>query len=396
VTLVAAITSAGWLVLLFVLLAWPPRDERARPVTPPGVEPPPAVVSLLARRLRRDGFGATLADLAARGWFRLSPPGVPARAAGPTAGWPGAGGGPAGPVMCVVPAETPDEPLAPYERRVLAHVALRAGAAGQVPAPALSDGFEGGEAAFMSAFREEVLSDAVGRGLIRRRLSGRQIALLCLTLVVPAAALGVSLAAHKQDTVGIFGVVWFVLSLITIGIGASQRPNAAGRAVLDRWHSTADAARRGAAAGLAASMGGYGAYGGGLRLGAYAAALGRAPDVVAVFASPGGNMAWSSYRGSWQQIPIETNTWSWRAALAVLAAAIGGPLLFGGALAWLVSNGLGALAIPVGQLTGLFFIAGVVAWTLRRKLFPRFAEFDGQVIRRGGVGDAGTTVRSVY
>ena len=94
------------------------------------------MISLLARRLEQDGFGVTLADLAARGWFRLS--GAPE----PTA-----------PVMCVVPAETPADPLAPYERRVLAHVALRAGVRGEVPAPALSDGFEGGEAAFMKAFR---------------------------------------------------------------------------------------------------------------------------------------------------------------------------------------------------------------------------------------------------
>jgi hypothetical protein len=407
VILVAAVTTTGWLVLLFVLLAWAPRDKGARSLTPPGVEPPPAVVSLLAGRLRRDGFGVTLADLAARGWFRVTPPGVPGRATG----WPGSGGGPTGPVMCVVPAETPDEPLAPYERRVLAHVALRAGAAGQVPAPALSDGFEGGEAAFMSAFREEVTADAIGRGLIRRRLSGWRIALLCLTLAVPAAALGISLAAHKQDTVGISSFIWFVLSVVTIGIGTSRRPNASGRVVLDRWHATADAAWRSGGAGGGWAGGGwaggggadgggadgggadgggaggeYRAYSGGQRLGAYAAALGRAPGVVAVFASPSGNMAWSSYRGSWQQIPIETNTWSCQAALAVFLAAICGLVLFAATLAWLVSNGLGALAVPLGQLTGLFFVAGVVAWVLRRRLFPRFAEFDGQVIRQWMVG----------
>jgi hypothetical protein len=82
---VAAATAAGWLLLFLVLLVLPPvsqprRDERAAP----GIEPP-AVVSLLARRLDRDGFGATLADLAARGWFGLS--GTP---------------GPGSPVMCPV------------------------------------------------------------------------------------------------------------------------------------------------------------------------------------------------------------------------------------------------------------------------------------------------------
>ena len=65
------------------------------------------------------GFGATLLDLEARGWFRLTPP-------DPAAGSPGrgplrqAGGrGPAGPVMCVVPAEAPAQQLTPYERRVV-------------------------------------------------------------------------------------------------------------------------------------------------------------------------------------------------------------------------------------------------------------------------------------
>src|SRR5580693_8217898 len=107
---VAAASAAGWLLLFLVLLVLPPaarprRDERVAP----GIEPP-AVVSLLAGRLDRDGFGVTLADLAARRWFRLS-----------------GTAGSAGPVMCVVPAETPADPLAPYERRVMAQVARRAG-----------------------------------------------------------------------------------------------------------------------------------------------------------------------------------------------------------------------------------------------------------------------------
>jgi hypothetical protein len=83
--------------------------------------------------------------------------------------------------------------------------------------------------------------------------------------------------------------------------GASQRPSAAGQAVLERWHAAADATRRGEAA----------SYGGDARTAAYAAALGRAPGVVAVFAAPGRNVVWSSYRGSWQQLPVETNTRPW-------------------------------------------------------------------------------------
>ena len=43
---------------------------------------PPAVVSLLARRLDRSGFGATLVDLAARGWFEVRAPAGPRRVGG--------------------------------------------------------------------------------------------------------------------------------------------------------------------------------------------------------------------------------------------------------------------------------------------------------------------------
>jgi hypothetical protein len=137
---VTAIASAGWLFLFVVLLIAPPSPGPRRGGSPgdgtdrgPDGDEPPAVVSLLAGKLDRTGFGATLVSLAARGWFQVR--------------------GPGGPAMCVVPAETPGGALAPFERRVLAHVALRAGAAGQVPGPALSDGFEGGETAFMSAFK---------------------------------------------------------------------------------------------------------------------------------------------------------------------------------------------------------------------------------------------------
>jgi hypothetical protein len=342
------------------LLATPPREEGAVPRPVPGAESP-AVVSLLARRLRRDGFGATLLDLAARGWFQLSEP-------------PGRGGTrrPAGPVMCVVPAEPPGEPLTPYERRVVAHVARRAGAGGEVPAPVLSDGFEDGEAAFMTAFRGEVTADAVQRGLTRRRLGGRRIVLLCLVLLVPAGTLALALAAVRQrDPVVIAGWCWSAVSLVTIGVGVRRRPSAAGRAVLDRWHAAADAARGAGTRGDA-------------RLAAYAAALGRAPGAVAVFAQPGRNRAWSSYRGGWRQIDIETdaNTMSCQAALALLAAIIAGPLLLVGAAIWLSSSGLVGLIRPFTELIPVFGFAGFVLWIFRRRLLPRVAEFDGQVIRQ--------------
>jgi hypothetical protein len=352
---------AGWLLLFFVLLRVPPRKEGGTPAPAPGAEPP-AVVSLLAGRPDRDWFGATLADLAACGWFRLS-----------------GTADPAGPVMCVVPAETPAAPLAPYERRVLAHVALRAGVRGEVPAPALSDGFERGQDAFMKAFREEVTADTERRGLMRPQLSGRRVGWLILVLLVPAGALALALtAAHKPYPLACAGGSWFVLSLITAGFGASKRPSAAGQAVLDRWHAAADAARRGGARGRGR---GTHAPGGDARLGAYVAALGRAPGVAAVFAAPRKNVVWSSYRGGWQQLPVETQTWPWPRAIAFLLAIAFGPMLLFGGVIWLFADGLGWLAERVMSLALGAALVGVLIWLVRR-LTPRFAEFDGQVIRQ--------------
>ena len=354
----AAATVAGWLLLFVVLLLLPPasrsrREERAVP----GVESP-AVVSLLAGRLERDGFAVTLADLAARGWFRLGGTSGPA--------------GLAAPVMCVIPAEAPAEALAPYERRVMAHVARRAGVRGEVPAPALSDSFEGGETAFLKAFRDEVTADAEQRGLTRPRLSGRRVGVLVLALFVPAGAAAIALdAAHRSYPLAWPAVSWFVLSLVTAGVGASRRPSAAGQSVLERWHARADEMRRGRA-------GGYGSED---RFGAYAAALGRAPGAVAAFAPAGKDLVWSSYRGSWQQLPVETHGGSWPVAIVAILAIIFGPIAYIGGVIWLFAAGLGWIGERVLELTAGAVLVGLAIWAARR-MTPRFAEFDGQVIRQ--------------
>ncbi len=373
---VAAVGAAGWLLLFIVLLVVPPSprprrgaglDDGTAPMLPSAGDEPPAVISLLTGKLDKLGFRVTLIDLAARGWFRVSPPAGPA---GQGSVW-----GPAGPAMCVVPAETPAGPLAPFERRVVAHVALRAGARGEVPAPALSDGFEGGETDFMKAFREEVEADARQRGLTRPRLSGRRIGLLCLLLLVPAGALLIAVtAAHRHGALAYAGLSYLVACGVTIGVGTSRRRSSAGQEALDRWRS-AVAGAPGGAAGLAA-------FSGGGRVLAYAAALGVAPAAVAVFAQGGTNVAWSSYRGSWQQIEIETNTWPWPRALLVMLTIIVGPVLYFIVVIWLATHGMAALAEELVGLTVLGAIAGIGAWLARGTLFARFAEFDGQVIRQ--------------
>jgi hypothetical protein len=365
---VAVIAGAGWLFLFVVLLIVPPSPRphegggpgegrtarRGRTRRPDPGDMPPAVVSLLARRRERSGFGATLVDLAARGWFEVRAPAGPAGSAGP-----------GGPALCVVPAETPGGPLTPFERRVVAHVALRAGARGGVPAPALSDGFGGGETEFMSAFREEVDAEARRLGLTRSRLSGRRIGLLLLLLLVPAAAL-VPLAAHGRG-LAYAGGLYFAGLWVAVGVGVSRRRSASGQAALDHWRSAVAAP---------ASGGGDG------RVVAYAAALGAAPAALAVFAQGSTNVAWSSYRGSWQLLEIETNTWSWPWGCAISVAIALGPVLYFAAAIWLGTHGMVLLA---EEMTGLVVAAGIAAGLAalaRRAAFPRFAEFDGQVIRQ--------------
>ena len=153
----------------------------------------------------------------------------------------------------------------------------------------------------MKAFREEVEADARQRGLTRHRLSGGRIGLLCALLLVPAGALLIAVAAaHRHGALAYAGVAYLVACGVTIGVGTSRRRSSAGQEALDRWRSAA-----------AGAPGGAAAFSGGGRVLAYAAALGVAPAAVAVFAQGGTNVAWSSYRGSWQQIEIETTTWPW-------------------------------------------------------------------------------------
>src|SRR5215831_1182117 len=96
---VAVMAGAGWLFLFVVLLIVPPSpgplegggQGEGRTRRPPEAgDVPPAVVSLLAGRLDKLGFGATLVDLAARGWFEVRPERCCPSPIG--TGWPGRAG----------------------------------------------------------------------------------------------------------------------------------------------------------------------------------------------------------------------------------------------------------------------------------------------------------------
>jgi hypothetical protein len=135
-------------------------------------------------------------------------------------------------------------------------------------------------------------------------------------VTVPAAVA----AAHQHYWLAWAAGLYVAGAALAGSVGNSRRLTAAGRAALKRWRSAVAAAA------------------GDGQVPAYAAALGGAPAALAVFAPGRKNTAWTSYRGGWQQLEIETGTWSWQ---------------------W-----------------------GDLAWLAHRATPPPFAEFDDQVIRQ--------------
>jgi len=100
--IISAAASAAWLLALLAGMsaARSPRPRAGSAATPgdaatPGIDEPPALVSLLAGNLDACGYPATLLDLAARGWLRLA-----VYSDGLAAG---------GPVMCTIASPPHDQ-----------------------------------------------------------------------------------------------------------------------------------------------------------------------------------------------------------------------------------------------------------------------------------------------
>jgi len=339
--LVIAGPLAGWVVLYIVLCAGPRlghrRDGRRRAAGERRAEPP-AVLSWLAGRLDRDGFPATLIDLAARGWCRF---------------------GTGRPVICELTAEAPIDHLMPYERRAASHLAQRAGSARRIPADALLDGFAGGEEEFRKAFKEEVITDARARGLTRPTLSNSRKGLLCLLAFVPPGAALLAEHATRHSS----GLIWLCVIYFAVLCGTaagtdSDRLTPAGQAALEAWDGAAlDAA--------------------------HATALGRGP---ALFTSRDKKAVWSGYGDNWRQLTIRDSTErTWPGLSAGAAAGIGLLIIPGlpllGVFGYLYAGG--GHGTELGLLAGLAAIAAITSKAMSRWAhLPRSAEFDGLVLRQ--------------
>lgn len=320
-------TLAGWLVLYVASLIGP-RLGRARPGPLPagsGSEPP-AVLSLLAGRPDRDGFAATLVALSGRGWFSLSP--------------------------CVLPAETPIEDLTPYERRALGHVARRTGTHRETPTEALLDGFTDGEQEFMKGFRAEVITESRARGLSRPTFSGQRKALLCVLALIPAGATLVAahLSRHSGSLLLFAGFYYLILCGAALAV-SSERLTRAGQAVL--------------------------------------AARGGDIPALGVRGGPSDDAAWSGYGDSWRLVPIgspDERMWPGISggAFTVMVLLLIPGMPVSGILGYVLAGGHGA---ELGVLACLAVDAVLTARAVARYAdLPRFAEFDGIVIRQWQTG----------
>lgn len=329
-------TLAGWLVLYLVSLIGPRLGHGRAGSLPIGAgSEPPAVLNLIAGRPDRDGLAATLIALSGRGWFSLTQ------------------------TACVLPAETPIEELNAYERRAVVHVAKRTGAHRETPPEALLDGFAGGEDEFLKAFRAEVIDESRARGLSRSTFSGARKALLCMLALIPAGATVVAAHPGRQLT-SLLPLVGFYYLILCVAVLTknTERLTRAGQAVL----------------------------------------AARESDLIRIlgsFGSPGSldtgqqDSAWSGYGDSWRPVKIgSTNERMWPGisggAFTVLVLLIIPGIPVFGIVGDVLAGGHGA------ELGVLAAIGGNIALTSRAIArfahLPRFAEFDGLVIRQWQTG----------
>lgn len=361
----------GWLIVVRMFTSGP---RVGRAMSPRGVVPmaptePPAVVGLVAGRPDGDLFTVTLLDLAARGWFRLiqSLPDPQALV----------------PAMCVLPAETPVEELRPYEQRAVAHLARRAGPLPEIPAAAVADGFEGGADSFRKAFRDEVVADTRRLGLTRPTLSTGRKAVLCLFALIPGGvALGAAYSYSHGGQLLVFCAFYYAILCTSVARISSERLTPQGQQALAGWKARSAILRPPVT---------------GTRGEARAAALGAYPEALARFTAPGDDTAWSGYGGGWRLVTIgdpETRIWpglsGWALGGFCLLTAPGIPLL--AFLGYELAGG--SRGIELGIITGVALDALIITRGLSRWAhLPRFAEFDGMVLRQWEVesNDEGTS-----
>ena len=329
---IAGVAVGCWLAVLEILaVATRPREPSPGPavlVDAPAQVEPPALVNFLSNHwaVGPEAASATLVDLAARHYLTIDEVG-PDRF-----------------VCRLAPGPVAQEKLTPYEEQVLQRVRSLA-ADGVVPCEALATGTSEEAGAWRKRFDQSVVADAKARGLSRGRWGKGSYALLGVTAVAPAVAIGAALAAssahnahssaqHQSGAGDAFwsGVIaWAVLMALT-SVFRAQRETPAGSVAAAKWlglreHLHADAAFPTLPPAAVAIWDRYLAYG---------AALGVAAG--AVHALPMGpesdREAWSPYGGRWHLVRIHyphllRPGWGWHPAKAIAVSLLSGAAAFG-------------------------------------------------------------------
>ena len=376
-----AVASGGWIVLL-IGVALATRNWRPGPMRPSLAmrDEPPAVVSLLAGRIGRDGYPATLLDLAARGRFLIaeSEPGQ---------------------VTCRLLPGQHDGQLTDYEQLVLGQVEHRAQGVEDVPGAALASGFELGDKEFAEKFEAQVLADASWRGLIRRRVSAGTAALLAAAgLPGTALAIQASRASHHPAAwVPVLGYV--VLLQIPVRLFRGSRLTVAGRRALAGWMAfragvTGSRSQPTTGTALLAAAGD--------RRIAYAAALGAAPSAASAF-GPDGKRLWSSFGGTWHRVSVGSTEEKIAPGILGQVGAVLGCALFAAPVI-VVSNAWGARwGVIIALFPGCVFW-GTMLWVLgaaaRARRLPPQVEFEGQLLKKWeheeSTGGENSTAVTIY
>lgn len=321
-TVIAATVIAATALWLFVSqLRTRPRRPASRVATMDLGPEPPAVVDLLTDdfSVTPEAVPATLVDLAARRWLTIEEAGR-------------------GNVVIRLRTADRDEPLAPFERRVLDH--LRSLSLDSlVPAAAMTTGPEGASKRWWRSFRREVVADAQRRGLSRDRWTKAMLAPIWIGVVSAGALLWLAMelgdVRDELDPPSRGGGLWLlvVFSAVGLGIWAStvlgrdlQRDTDASLDAASRWVAVRD---------YMATVGDFNDKPAAMvavwdRYLAYAVALDLAPLVVAQLplGAEDHRQTWSRASGRWRQVrvryPLMRPGYGQHPLLALVGAAVAG------------------------------------------------------------------------
>jgi hypothetical protein len=292
----AAALAVGWVLVFLAVAAWRrPPHVAAGPASQDLPPVTPEIASLLCNdfELPAELPPATLLDLAARRVVRLEEvePGK---------------------TICRLRRASAEEPLAPYERRVL-HEVERKAVDGVVPTDALTTGPGDASRGWHRAYSREVIGDAQARGLTRDRWPGWLVSLLGVGpfaiggLGYLASVVGGDSSEHPAAAVTAGGIAVVGILLILFATGRlsrslAQLPTAAGKEMTARCLALRAHLRENeqladlppAAVQLWE------------RHFAYAGAMGLAPTAVELlpFGTEDDNGAWSRVGGRWRRVRV--------------------------------------------------------------------------------------------